>query len=101
MIVDVLAARNASHFQAPPADRDTWAYAGDAATALDQLETQLDVWVSGVRDLKTAGLDVPVGDKEPYPELPMADLVLHIHRELIHHLAEVSLLRDLVRVTGS
>ena len=25
----------------------------------------------------------------------MADLVLHIHRELIHHLAEVCLLRDL------
>ena len=25
----------------------------------------------------------------------MADLVLHIHRELIHHLAEVALLRDL------
>lgn len=65
---------------------------------LDQLETQLDVWVAGVRDLRTAGLRVPVGDKEP--ELPMADLVPHIHRELIHHLSEVSLLRDLVRVTG-
>lgn len=25
----------------------------------------------------------------------MADLVLHIHRELIHHLSEVGLLRDL------
>ena len=25
----------------------------------------------------------------------MADLVLHIHRELIHHLAEIALLRDL------
>ncbi|SQD93535.1 hypothetical protein FMEAI12_1710012 [Parafrankia sp. Ea1.12] len=25
----------------------------------------------------------------------MADLVLHIHRELIHHLSEVCLLRDL------
>ena len=25
----------------------------------------------------------------------MADLVLHIHRELIHHLAELALLRDL------
>ncbi|MDN5760078.1 MAG: DinB family protein, partial [Tomitella sp.] len=26
---------------------------------------------------------------------PKATLVLHIHRELIHHLAEVALLRDL------
>lgn len=28
-------------------------------------------------------------------EAPMAELVLHIHRELIHHLAEVATLRDL------
>jgi hypothetical protein len=25
----------------------------------------------------------------------MADLVLHVHRELLHHLSEVGLLRDL------
>ena len=37
----------------------------------------------------------PVGDAEPYPEAPYAELVLHIHREAIHHLAEVCLLRDL------
>jgi hypothetical protein len=37
----------------------------------------------------------PLGAKEPFPEAPMADLVLHIHRELLHHLSEVCLLRDL------
>ena len=37
----------------------------------------------------------PVGAKEPFPEGPVADQVLHIHRELIHHLSEVCLLRDL------
>ena len=95
VIVGVLAARNASHFGAPAASYDSWEYAGSAATALDQLEVQLDVWVAGVRDLSQADLGVPVGAKEPYPELPMADLVLHIHRELIHHLSEVCLLRDL------
>ena len=63
--------------------------------ALDQLEAQLDVWPAGVRGLGEAGLRVPVGAKEPFPEAPMADLVLHIHRELIHHLSEVCLLRDL------
>jgi hypothetical protein len=31
----------------------------------------------------------------------MADLVLHVHRELIHHLAEVCLLRDLHRHTAT
>jgi hypothetical protein len=50
---------------------------------------------AGVRGLGEAGLRVPVGAKEPFPEAPMADLVLHIHRELIHHLSEVCLLRDL------
>ncbi len=95
VIVGVLATRNAAHFGAPAASYDTWEYAGDAATALDQLTTQLGVWLAGVRDLGDAGLRVRVGDKEPYPELHMADLVLHIHRELIHHLSEVCLLRDL------
>jgi hypothetical protein len=38
----------------------------------------------------------PCGEAEgPYAELPLAALVPHIHRELIHHLAEVCLLRDL------
>ena len=95
VIVGVLAARNASHFGAPAASYDTWEYAGTAAGALDQLEAQVDVWTAGVLALDEAELRVPVGAKEPYPEAPMADLVLHIHRELIHHLSEVCLLRDL------
>ncbi|MFF5448702.1 DinB family protein [Streptomyces sp. NPDC012888] len=95
VVVGVLAMRNASHFGAPPASYDTWEYAGSATEALRQLEDQLEVWLAGVRGLGEDGLTVPVGPKEPYPEAPMADLVLHIHRELIHHLSEVCLLRDL------
>jgi hypothetical protein len=90
----VLAARNAAHFGAPAASYETWEYVGSAATALDQLE-HLDVWLAGLRGLDEAGLRVPVGAKEPFPEARMADLVLHINRELIHHLSEVCLLRDL------
>jgi hypothetical protein len=95
VIVGVLAARNAAHFGAPEASYFTWEYAGTAAAALEQLQTQLDGWLAGVRGLGEKGLREPVGEKEPYPDAPMADLVLHIHRELIHHLSEVSLLRDL------
>lgn len=95
VVVGVLAARNAAHFGAPPASYESWEYAGTASEALDQLETQLDVWVEGVRGLSDTELITPVGDKEAYPELTVADLVLHIHRELIHHLSEVSLIRDL------
>jgi hypothetical protein len=101
VIVGVLAARNAAHFGAAEASYESWEYAGDAATALDQLETQLSGWLAGVRDLGDAGLRAPIGAKEPFPEAPMADLVLHIHRELIHHLSEVCLLRDLYLHTHS
>ncbi|MFC8076615.1 DinB family protein [Streptomyces sp. NPDC057307] len=100
VIVDVLAARNAVHFGAAVGSRETWVYADGAATALDQLRTQLDNWLAGVSGLDDAALRVPVGAKEPYPDAPMADLVLHIHRELIHHLSEVCLLRDLYAHTN-
>jgi len=99
VIVGVLAARNAAHFGAPPASYETWQYAGSAAAALDQLEDQLGIWLTGVRGLGEAGLRAPIGATEPFPELPMADLVLHINRELIHHLSEVCLLRDLYQHT--
>jgi hypothetical protein len=95
VIVGVLAARNAAHFGAPPVSYESWEYAGNARTGLDQLGTQLGVWLAGVREVGEAGLRTAVGAKEPYPEASMADLVLHIHRELIHHLSEVCLLRDL------
>jgi hypothetical protein len=53
-------------------------------------------WVEGVGGLDEAGLARSCGPAEgPFGELPMAALVLHIHREAIHHLAEVALLRDL------
>ena len=95
VIVGVLAARNAAHFGAPEASYQSWQYAGTAAEALEQFNTQLDIWLDGVRSLGAEGLAVPVGEAEPYPEAAMAVLVLHIHRELIHHMSEVCLLRDL------
>ncbi|MEV4346846.1 DinB family protein [Actinoplanes sp. NPDC049596] len=92
VIVGVLAMRNAAHFGAPAAAYETWNYAGSAAEARRQLDEQLAVWLAGVA---AADLQQPVGPKEPYPEASMAELVLHINRELIHHLSEVCLLRDL------
>jgi hypothetical protein len=95
VIVGVLAMRNAAHFGHPPADYQSWDYAPTAAAALDQLDTQYGRWHAGVESLGEDGLRRPCGPTEPYPDLPMAALVLHINRELIHHLAEVCLLRDL------
>lgn len=101
VIVGVLATRNAAHFGAPQASYQNWEYAGDAATARHQLDEQLETWSSGVRALGPAALRAPIGASEPYPEAPMADLVLHIQRELIHHLSEVCLLRDLYLHTNA
>jgi len=53
--------------------------------------------MSGVRGLSNERLAAPTGPPEPFPDVPFADLVLHIHREAIHHGAEVALLRDLYR----
>jgi hypothetical protein len=51
-----------------------------------------------VRGLDEAALAKPVGPAEgAYAESPMAELVLHISREAIHHGAEILLLRDLYR----
>ena len=95
-----LAFRTNSHFGGPPADHETWEYAGTAAGALAQLDTTYAAWQAGVESLGQKGLIRPVGPAEgPFAEAPYADLVLHINRELIHHGAEICLLRDLYRAT--
>ncbi|MGU3650795.1 DinB family protein [Mycolicibacterium sp. A43C] len=96
VIIGVLAMRNHSHFGGPPADYQTWPYATDAATALGQLDEEKARWTAGVRALSDADLQRPCGPTEgPYAEYPMAALVLHINREVIHHGAEICLLQDL------
>ncbi|WP_231391816.1 DinB family protein [Arthrobacter sp. 35W] len=94
--VGVLGARLASHFGGPQVDYQGYDYPGTAAVALDRLDGAYAAWIAGVRSLGEAGLARPCGPAEgPYASSPMATLVLHINREMIHHLAEAALLRDL------
>ncbi|HET6951657.1 MAG TPA: DinB family protein [Acidimicrobiales bacterium] len=96
VIVGVFGARNAAHFGGPPVDYLTAEWAPDASGALTQLDDAYDRWVAGVRGLDEEGLARPVGPAEgDWADLPYVALVLHVHREAIHHLAEVALLRDL------
>lgn len=96
VIVGVLAMRNASHFDREPVDYFTHEYAKTAQGALAQLDEEYARWREGVASLGEARLAEACGPAEgPYAESPMARLVLHINRELIHHLSEVCLLRDL------
>lgn len=96
LIVGVLAMRNASHFGREAVDYQSHTYAGTAAEALGQLDDELGRWREGVTALGEDGLTRPSGPSEgPYADRPLAVLVLHINRELIHHGAEIALLRDL------
>ncbi|GAA1753770.1 MULTISPECIES: DinB family protein [Streptomonospora] len=96
VIVGVLAMRNASHFGRAPVDYWSFEYAETATAALAQLDAEYTAWQAGVESLGESGLARPCGEAEgEYAEHSMAELVAHINREVIHHMAEVCLLRDL------
>jgi hypothetical protein len=98
VIAGVFGQRNANHFGGPPFGYDVVQWPGDARSALESLDDGYDRWVAGVRSLDAEALARPVGPAEgPFAEYPYADLVLHINREAIHHMAEVLVLRDLYR----
>jgi hypothetical protein len=101
IVVGLFALRTATHFAGRPADYRTWEYAGTAAEALRQLDEQHAAWIKGVRSLGASGLAHPVGPAEgSFAKSSMAELVLHINREVIHHGAEIALLRDLYHWKG-
>lgn len=96
VVVGVLGMRNAGHFGRVATDYTSFEYAGTASGALAQLDEEYTRWTDGVRNLGADGLARPCGPAEgPFAAEPMAALVLHINRELIHHGAEIALLRDL------
>ena len=96
IIVGVLGARVHSHFGGPAVDYETFPYAGTAQEALSQLDTAYAAWIEGVRSWGEPGLAAECGPAEgPWAQHSHAELVVHINRELIHHGAEVALLRDL------
>ncbi|GAA2011927.1 DinB family protein [Nakamurella flavida] len=94
LLVGVFGARLAQHFGGPPVDYLGYDYPGSADEALRRLDDQYAAWIDGVRSLGEDGLTRPCGE-DGHETLSMAALVLHIHREVIHHGAEIALLRDL------
>jgi len=88
--------RAASHFGAPAVSYDDFPYSSTATGALAQLDEAYGFWLNGVRALGVEGMARPCGSAEPgFEDYPLMTLVLHINRELIHHGAEIALLRDL------
>lgn len=86
-----------THFGGAPVSLETFPYAGTAAGALQQLDAACAAWIEGVRSLGAEGLARPQGPSVPveFADAPMARLVLYTSTEVIHHGAEVCLLRDL------
>jgi hypothetical protein len=96
--VAVLGMRVAGQFGGPACSYETYPYPGSAKEALGQLDSTYHLWISGVRGLSADDLGRASGPSERYypdSDAPVAQLVLHINREMLHHLAEIALLRDL------
>lgn len=94
LIVGVFGERNARYFDGPPITYRSYAYPATAAAALAELDAGYARWMAGIGALGVE--ELATNCREPgFESDPMAALVLHIHREVIHHLAEIALLRDL------
>ncbi|MBR7835119.1 DinB family protein [Actinospica durhamensis] len=85
--------------QATPGPGLDWTTSPVAAAAV--VDSEWDRFVGHVRKLDQEALERPIGPAfGPYAQDSMHALVLHATDEVIHHGAEVALLRDLYRVTG-
>lgn len=96
--IEVFGERAANHFGDRDVRPETTTWSATAAGGLALVDEHYGRWRDGVRELDDDGLAQPVGpDEGPFAESPYSDLVLHLNREALHHVAEVLLLRDLYR----
>ena len=94
-MAEMMMRRSANQFGAKGFEPDT---VGTADNAIARLRSGYADWMGGLEALDATELERPTGPTEgPYANEPLATLVQHMNRELIHHGAEVSLLRDLYR----
>ncbi|MFC0625125.1 DinB family protein [Kribbella deserti] len=99
-IIDILQEeRTATWFgHKPGADDGEPPVPGSAAEAVQALEHAYDVWRGRLAAVSQDDFDRPMGEiAGPYAEYDGLAFALHILDELIHHGAEVGVLRDLYR----
>ena len=88
--------RCATHFGGPAASWGDLDFPLRADEGVARLDAAYARWRDAVMSLGPDGMARPCGrPNEPYPDAPLGLLVLHINREVIHHGAEIALLRDL------
>lgn len=100
-LIGGFASTNGKRFGRPAASEDTFCYAGTAREALWQLDDEYRIWIDGVRNLGMAGLAQPQGEPPAFAHAPLAKAMLYWNVEVIHHGAEICLLRDLYLRNGS
>jgi uncharacterized damage-inducible protein DinB len=101
-IILALADRSAKHLGRDPVSEDTYRFSPTAGGTLALLDQEYTTWVAGVRALGDDGPLLPCGPAEgSWRASPRAAVVTHIHKEVIHHGAEVALLRDLYAIRSS
>jgi hypothetical protein len=97
----VLGERDSNHFGDGSVSYPTTDWPLTAAGGLALADHWYAAWTGHLRQLTADDLGRACGPAEgPYADAPFGMLVLHIAREVIHHGAEICLLRDLYRATG-
>jgi hypothetical protein len=97
--IGCLGMRASNHFGDGSVSYPTTDWPLTAAGGLALLDASYAAWTDGVRALGPEGIERPCGPAEgPWADAPMAALILHINREVIHHGAEILVLRDLYRM---
>ncbi|MFN2613382.1 MAG: DinB family protein [Actinomycetota bacterium] len=99
-IADVLGARASYHFGDRSWSVDSVTWPGSAKDALGFVDESFGSWRRGVEAMSPSRLD----EKSEGPpqtldgQFPFSQVILHVNREVIHHGAEVAVLRDLYRL---
>ncbi|WP_433010901.1 DinB family protein [Kribbella sp. CA-294648] len=91
------------HFKPTTAAPPFVDFGSSAREALHQLDEAYEAWIADVRHLGPTGLAQPQGllSPSPFADFPLARKVMYVHVEVIHHGAEVCLLRDLYAARSS
>jgi hypothetical protein len=75
---------------------------GTADDAVVFLDREYGRWHAAISGLARAALETPLGRKGGrFAKDPMAGLIVHVNREVMHHGGEIGALRDLYRATGA
>lgn len=97
-LIKVFGQRSSRQFGDNSFDGETFEVFGTAEGAINELIYRRSLWKDGLSALTEAEFGRPIGPTEMrFEHHPLATLVLHVHREFIHHGGEICLLRDLYR----